>query len=429
MARTGNTYDENGDIVFPYTIFSAVFSDDLKQNLNNAFDNVRKSYTEMFLGNGENYKGARDPYTRKDFTTWGDAIKYIDRELHYNKDIYSEMGQVPLSMISLRVNGVNFWVMNHVFSYANDSFSQAIFGPFDTDGISIWSASDKWNVAFRSVNGAYNTKWKKMPLDVALYTNATETTDGLMSSVDKKAVDDLQKSTIKNISYDYSGSLLSYTMYDGRKYNIAFPNASESTAGLMSPLDKHKINGLEKEISTLWGNVNIIRVTSNDKSVNIETDTADDELIDVHSIGGATSVSAGVMTAEDKRKLDSFSREEIDSIKEDIANVREKAKQYATKAYMEEIEKELDELSARVTKITSKVVSYDIYNVDDLIINGTYYIGCVDGEDETVPEYGEPVYVEVIKSAGDFFIQKMYGKTLARKRSCIDGHFTDWSFI
>lgn len=120
------------------------------------------------------------------------------------------------------------------------------------------------------------------------YTNATTTSDGLMSAADKTKLNGL--TTYSNATTSAAGLM---SAEDKTKLNglTSYSNATTSAAGLMSAADKTKLNGLTTYSNATTSAAGLMSVDDKTKLDGLTTYSA------------ATTSTAGLMSAADKTKL------------------------------------------------------------------------------------------------------------------------------
>jgi len=157
-------------------------------------------------------------------------------------------------------------------------------------------------------------------IDIAL-SNATTTEAGLMSASDKTSLDLLASGAVCGVTYNADSRKLLLTDKDGTQIGeVLLVYATDSRAGLMSASDKiHLDAAQENVIEEVQVDGNALTVT--DKAVNVDLSGKQDKLtagdnitIDGTTISAkdttysnASADTAGLMSAEDKAKLDTIS--------------------------------------------------------------------------------------------------------------------------
>ena len=163
------------------------------------------------------------------------------------------------------------------------------------------------------------------------YEVATQTSNGLMSSVDKKKLDGLSNYTLPTTAAATLGGVKVGYTNNGKNYKIqvdasgnAFVNvpwtdttygeATTSTAGLMSASDKTKINGLSNyslptSTASALGGIKVGYTTSG-KNYKVQLDGSGNAYVNVPwtntntTYSVATTSADGLMSKSDKSKLD-----------------------------------------------------------------------------------------------------------------------------
>lgn len=165
------------------------------------------------------------------------------------------------------------------------------------------------------------------------YEVATQTSNGLMSSVDKKKLDGLSNYTLPTTAAATLGGVKVGYTNNGKNYKIqvdasgnAFVNvpwtdtnttyseATTSTAGLMSASDKTKINGLSNyslptSTASALGGIKVGYTTSG-KNYKVQLDNSGNAYVNVPwtdtntTYSVATTSADGLMSKSDKSKLD-----------------------------------------------------------------------------------------------------------------------------
>lgn len=167
------------------------------------------------------------------------------------------------------------------------------------------------------------------------YEVATQTSNGLMSSVDKKKLDGLSNYTLPTTAAATLGGVKVGYTNNGKNYKIqvdasgnAFVNvpwtdtnttygeATTSTAGLMSASDKTKINGLSNyslptSTASALGGIKVGYTTSG-KNYKVQLDGSGNAYVNVPwtdtntTYSVATTSADGLMSSSDKAKMDMF---------------------------------------------------------------------------------------------------------------------------
>lgn len=165
------------------------------------------------------------------------------------------------------------------------------------------------------------------------YDVATQTSNGLMSSVDKKKLDGLSNYTLPTTASATLGGIKVGYANNGKNYKIqvdasgnAFVNvpwtdttygeATTSTAGLMSASDKTKINGLSNyslptSTASALGGIKVGYTTSG-KNYKVQLDGSGNAYVNVPwtdtntTYSVATTSANGLMSSGDKAKMDMF---------------------------------------------------------------------------------------------------------------------------
>lgn len=150
-------------------------------------------------------------------------------------------------------------------------------------------------------------------------TNVSATADGLMSKEDKVLFDKLKSvPALSHLNDDSSaftatktGVTLNYTCYDvsmwggkGTPHNAPLPVASSTQAGIMTAADKVKVDSIDTIAAT------INHVTDTISSSYYSKTDVDKKLTEKADKTVATTTSDGLMSAADKKKLDSLSVKE-----------------------------------------------------------------------------------------------------------------------
>lgn len=165
------------------------------------------------------------------------------------------------------------------------------------------------------------------------YEVATQTTNGLMSSTDKKKLDGLSNyilpttnaSTLGGVKVGYSNNGKNYKIQvddSGNAFvnvpwtdtNTTYGEATTSTAGLMSASDKTKLNGLSNyslptSTASVLGGIKVGYTTSG-KNYKVQLDGSGNAYVNVPwtdtntTYSVATTSANGLMSSSDKSKLD-----------------------------------------------------------------------------------------------------------------------------
>ena len=145
-------------------------------------------------------------------------------------------------------------------------------------------------------------QWVTPPDTNTTYNNATQSEAGLMSALDKKKLDALQNVTAASL-LGYGSDTTKYLRNDGQwatppdtKYN----NATTSSSGLLSADDKRKLDSLsdltkDKVLTLLGKGSDTTKYLRNDGQWEVPAKT---------TYNNATQSESGLMSAEDKKKLD-----------------------------------------------------------------------------------------------------------------------------
>ena len=143
------------------------------------------------------------------------------------------------------------------------------------------------------------------------YSNATTTTDGLMSSTDKTKLDGVEESADVTDTDNVVAALTAGTNVtiaaDGTisstDTNTTYSNATTSTDGLMSSSDKTKLNGIEESADVTDTN-NVVAALTAGTNVTIAADGTISSTDTNTTYSNATTTTDGLMSSTDKEKLD-----------------------------------------------------------------------------------------------------------------------------
>lgn len=149
-------------------------------------------------------------------------------------------------------------------------------------------------------------QWATPPDTNTTYNNATQSEAGLMSALDKKKLDTLQNVTAASL-LDYSSDTTTFLRHDGEwatPPNTSYNVATQSSDGLLSAADKTKLDSLTafnktSILSKLEAGNDTTKFLRNDGQWAVPPDNDT-------TYNPATSTTNGLMSAEDKRKLDSL---------------------------------------------------------------------------------------------------------------------------
>ena len=142
------------------------------------------------------------------------------------------------------------------------------------------------------------------------YSNATTTTDGLMSSTDKTKLDGIESSADVTDTANVVAALTAGTNVtiaaDGTisstDTNTTYSNATTTTDGLMSSSDKTKLDGVESN-ADVTDTANVVAALTAGTNVTIAADGTISSTDTNTTYSNATTTTDGLMSSTDKTKL------------------------------------------------------------------------------------------------------------------------------
>ena len=158
-----------------------------------------------------------------------------------------------LVALLMESSGINVIKRSHEYAKGDIAYSDKIPSWAFLECIVAGTTSDGWyfpepsEIKVGDTIVDYTVTWKVRK--VTNTTEATQTTSGLMSATDKKAVDDIPSTYIKELSI--SGTKLTVkkgdnttTTLNTQDTNTTYDPATQSANGLMSAADKKKLDGI-----------------------------------------------------------------------------------------------------------------------------------------------------------------------------------------
>ena len=334
------------DLVIPkYNVVSStengLMTKEDKEKLDNIAENANNYIHPVTPGNKHIPAGGSEGQVLR-YVSDGTAMWANDKDTIYTHPLYTKesLGLYKLSVDETgHVNSVSPVVKSDITAlgiYGGDGPSYTV-GTETTAGISKLYSSTGSNTDGSLTQKALTDELAKKSSSNHTHTNASSTNDGFMSKEDKAKIDSIASGAnaythpsytshvngLYKVTVDDNGHVSAATAVTkgditalgipGQDTNTTYDDASQSAHGLMTAADKKKLDGIANganayshPTATAYAS-GLYKITTNNLghvSAATAVTKSDITALGIPSNSDATSTSSGLMSADDKKKLD-----------------------------------------------------------------------------------------------------------------------------